>query len=115
VEAATATLGFAPEVVVDGALEDVPEPYEQDLLAVVREGLANVVRHARAHWCRLEVQVRHHVCVTVEDDGVGIPAEAARSGLGNLERRATRLGGSMELRTRTPRGTCVRWQVPLPG
>jgi signal transduction histidine kinase len=114
VEAATATLGFAPDVVLDGALEDLPEAYEQDLLAVVREGLSNVVRHARADWCRLEVEVRQRVCVTVEDDGVGVPAEAALSGLENLEQRATRLGGSMDLQARSPRGTCVRWQVPLP-
>src|SRR3954451_15868378 len=115
VEGATATLGFAPEVVVEGALEHLPEPFEPELLAVVREGLSNVVRHAGADWCRLHVTVRPGLCVTVEDDGVGVPPDAPRSGLGTLHRRAARLGGSMKLVPRSPRGTCMRWQVPLPG
>ena len=100
---------------MDGALEDLPEPFEPELLAVVREGLSNVVRHAGAEWCRLHVTVHPGLCVTVEDDGVGVPPDAARSGLRNLRRRAARLGGSMELLPRSPHGTCVRWQVPLPG
>jgi signal transduction histidine kinase len=113
IDGAESTLGFRPELVVDGALEALPEFYEPELLAVVREGLANVVRHARASWCRVRVEVRDRVCVTVEDDGVGTAPEAARSGLVNLHRRANRLGGSLDLATRSPSGTRVRWSVPL--
>jgi signal transduction histidine kinase len=114
VDAAAAVLGFAPELVLEGALEALPESYEPELLAVVREGLANVVRHAHATWCRVNVLVGERVGVVVEDDGVGAGPDAARSGLVNLHRRATRLGGTMQLVPRTPSGTCVRWEVPLP-
>ena len=114
VDAAAAVLGFAPELALEGDLRFLPESYEPELLAVVREGLANVVRHAQASWCRVHVLVAEGVGVTVEDDGVGVAPDAARSGLVNLRRRATRLGGSMQLLPRTPSGTCVRWEVPLP-
>src|SRR4051794_17037852 len=82
VEDAASVLGFTPELALQGRLQDLPESYEPELLAVVREGLANVVRHARATWCRVHVLVAGRrdpqgdqpggrVCVTVEDDGVG--------------------------------------------
>ena len=123
VEDAASVLGFVPELALVGELEDLPESYEPELLAVVREGLANVVRHAHATWCRVDVLVggqrgdegRGRVQVTVEDDGVGAGPDAARSGLVNLHRRAERLGGTMRLGPRTPRGTSVQWEVPLPG
>jgi signal transduction histidine kinase len=113
VDAAASSLGFRPELVVDGALLNLPECYEPELLAVVREGLANVVRHAGARWCRVSIEVQDRLCVTVEDDGVGTAPHAPRSGLVNLHRRAERLGGALDLAARSPQGTCVRWQVPL--
>jgi signal transduction histidine kinase len=102
VEAAAGTLGFRPELVVQGALQDLPDCLEPELLAVVREGLANVVRHARAGWCRVSIEVQDRVRVTVEDDGVGTAPSSPRSGLVNLHRRAERLGGAMALTARRP-------------
>ncbi len=49
----------------------------------------------------------------VSDDGVGVPEEAARSGLDNLLGRAQRRGGSFAVRPNTPRGTLVEWSVPI--
>ena len=53
------------------------------------------------------------VRLTVLDDGVGIGPEAAESGLRNARRRATALGGRLELGPRQPRGTSFVWRVPL--
>jgi len=96
------------DLLVAGALAD-------DVLAVVRECLANATRHARA--TRVEVSVAADddaVTVTVDDDGVGLPEQPRRaSGTRNLDERATRRGGSFELTPRASGGTRARWTVPV--
>jgi signal transduction histidine kinase len=52
--------------------------------------------------------------VEVRDDGVGIGPTNRRSGLDNLRQRAERRGGTLEIHTREPTGTSLRWSVPLP-
>lgn len=61
---------------------------------VIREGVTNIVRHSRA--TRAEIAVDEH-SVTVEDDGVGIPQGASRSGLRGLEARLALAGGRLEV------------------
>lgn len=84
------------------------------VLAVVREGLANVARHAQAHAARVEVAATpDRVEVSVIDDGVGIPDSLRASGLRNLRHRAETLGGSLAFEAAQPSGTILRWQIPL--
>ena len=93
----------------------MPDEIRPDLLAVLREALSNVVRHARAS--RLAVEVRaeaRRLTLTVSDDGVGTDPAAARGGLINLRERAEHLGGAFEIEQAVPRGTVLRWSVPLP-
>jgi signal transduction histidine kinase len=113
-----ASAGFAtsPRVVFSGALDLlVPDNLTSDILAVVRESLANVARHAHADEALLAVTVTEaDISVDVTDDGVGIDGRARRSGTGNLERRAVELGGEFSLRNRDEGGTHLHWRVPLP-
>ncbi len=105
-------LGFEPSLLVEGRLSGLTDTLAQDLVAVVRESLANVVRHARAASVSVHVRCDDHVRVVVTDDGVGTDGGAARSGLVNLRARATARGGSLEVVPGTPSGTVVRWAVP---
>jgi signal transduction histidine kinase len=105
-------LGFAPELVVDGPLEELPAAVRDDVTAVVREGLANVMRHARATEARVCVTVGKSVTVEVSDDGVGTQPSQARSGLVNLAERAGAHGGRFEILAMAPNGTALRWSVP---
>ena len=91
VEAARA-LGFDPTVRFDGPLdagvaaEDVGE-----VVAVVREALANVARHAAARHANVEVAVdADRLRVVVADDGRGLDEMAPSGGHGveNLRTRA---------------------------
>ncbi|TXK19671.1 GAF domain-containing protein [Homoserinibacter sp. GY 40078] len=86
-----------------------------DVLAAVRESLANAARHAAAS--RVEVAVtadEDQVTVTVDDDGVGLPEGSRRaSGTRNLAERAQQRGGSYELTPRPGGGTRVRWSAPI--
>ncbi len=113
VQQAAASLGFVPELDLPEDLSALADELEPEVLAVVREGLANVVRHAHSSWCRVAVDVGPAVVVLVEDDGRGIGPDGERSGLANLARRADRLGGALDVGDREPSGTRVLWSVPF--
>jgi signal transduction histidine kinase len=115
VAAATEQLGFRPGLELTGPLDSaVPAEIRADLLAVLREALSNVVRHAGASIVKVVVKVQAGLLtVTVADDGCGIAPDSRRSGLGNLSARAERTGGTFETRPNTPQGTVVEWCVPL--
>ncbi|NIH80687.1 sensor histidine kinase [Amycolatopsis viridis] len=69
---------------------DVVPPRRQELFGwVVREGVTNVVRHARAGRCTVELTASS---VEVRDDGVGGPPGEG-SGLDGLRARVTAAGG----------------------
>jgi signal transduction histidine kinase len=116
VDAAAASLGFRPELVLDGPLDSaVPDEVRPDLVAALREALSNVVKHARASRVTVHVAVdAHRVRLAVSDNGVGVPSEVdERSGLLNIRERAVRHGGSVVLTGGVPSGITVEWTVPL--
>ncbi|MCE7481824.1 GAF domain-containing protein [Microbacterium profundi] len=96
------------DLLVTGILAD-------DVVAVLRESLSNVARHARAETTEINVSVTtSHFTVTIEDDGIGIPADPSRaSGTANLVARARAHGGTCKIEPRVEGGTRVRWHVPL--
>jgi signal transduction histidine kinase len=84
-----------------------------DLLAVVREALSNVVRHAQATAVEVSVSVAHGLLrVVVRDNGVGVAGAIDHGGLINLRERATRHGGTFAMEPAEPTGTVVTWSVP---
>ena len=105
------TLGFSPGLTIDGSLEGLAVDLEADLIAVVREGLANVARHAQASSASVRVTSGATIQVEVADDGVGVAPTAVHSGLANLRKRAESHGGSLTVRARTPRGTALLWEA----
>ncbi|GAA1264070.1 histidine kinase [Planotetraspora silvatica] len=115
VESARGHLGFMPGLSMEGQLDnEVPAELADHLLAVLREALSNVVRHAKAY--RSDVTVRAEegwLTLTVEDDGVGVPAGGRRRGLRNLEERARGLGGAFEVARAESGGTWLLWRVPI--
>jgi signal transduction histidine kinase len=102
-----------PDLRIRDDVEELPAPLVHDLVAVVRELLTNVVRHAAASRVTIQVSVAEEVSVVVTDDGHGLPPIAVRSGLANLADRAERRRGSLAL-VSGPTGTEVTWSVPLP-
>jgi signal transduction histidine kinase len=119
VDATVVSLGFAPRLRFEGAVDTLVTPEIADhVIAVLREALSNVARHASASRAGVLLAVGDDVVLTVADDGVGIRSVATHSGLRNLARRAHELGGSFEVGpagTEAERtGTRLVWQVPLP-
>ena len=107
-------LGFTPELTVEGRLDSLNGDLRRDVVAVLREGIANAARHAKPSSVRARVTVASQVTVAVQDDGVGIPEDAPRSGLANLADRAEQWGGTLEIRSGPREGTTLVWRVPRP-
>jgi signal transduction histidine kinase len=118
VEAATETLGFRPVLDTSGPVDSaVPEDIVPELLAVLREALSNVARHAQATSARVSLQAREsEIILTVEDDGVGIEPGRARGGISNMGERAHDLGGTFQVVPGPDgTGTVLTWRTPLGG
>ena len=116
---AARVLGFEPAVSFDGPVETVVDAERANhAVATVRESLSNVARHAQASQVQILVTVDDHtLTVRIIDDGIGLPADADRSGghgLRNMRDRADRFGGRFQLTSGPPdRGTTVEWTLPL--
>ena len=108
-------LGFTPVVRTSGPVDTaVPHALGAQLLAVLREAVSNVARHALADGAEVDVVVAgDRLELRVADDGVGLPAEMSESGLRNARRRADDLGGTLEVTRFGDRGTVLVWRVPL--
>jgi signal transduction histidine kinase len=118
VDDVAAALGVRPVLEVSGPVDSaVPDDIVPELLAVLREALSNVVRHAGASWVRVSVHAADmQVVLSIEDDGVGFDPALARGGVVNMGERARDLGGTFEVRPRAgASGTVVTWRVPTAG
>jgi signal transduction histidine kinase len=92
----------------------VPRALADQLLAVLREALSNVARHAGADAAVVEVDAgADELALRVTDNGTGLPEERDESGLRNVRRRATEHGGAARLLPEEPHGTRLEWVVPL--
>jgi signal transduction histidine kinase len=90
-----------------------------------KEALNNIVKHAAATEVHLGLVARGDGFeITVEDNGKGMSAESrervdstagARSGRGleNMRHRLEKVGGVMEIRSNTGKGTSIRFIVPV--
>lgn len=111
---ASAGSGLSPSVRMSGAVDTVvPAAIAEHAEAVVREGVSNVVRHARASAITVTAEAGDELIIEVVDNGAGIPDKAARSGLANLERRAAACDGSFTIVAQQGGGTRLTWRVPL--
>ena len=88
---------------------EVADPARQELFGwAVREGLTNVIRHARARSCEVRVSAS---CVEIIDDGHG-SAAAPGNGLSGLRERAAAAGGGVDAGPVQPAGWRLRVWVP---
>lgn len=98
--------------------EDLPVLSDDANIALYRiaqESLTNVVKHARASEIRLKLSCDDvHLCLIIEDDGVGIAAEcvavAQSHGLLSMRHRAAALDGELRV-TRPASGRGTRIEV----
>ncbi|WP_244287664.1 histidine kinase, partial [Vreelandella nigrificans] len=95
---------------------DVP-PYllnpneEIHVLQIVREALANIHKHAQAHWAGVTVRFADaQLLVRIEDDGIGLEDDSSppmHYGLVIMRDRTTTLNGEMSIANRPTGGTGI--------
>lgn len=107
-------LGFRPSLAIEGPFDAIGTLPATELTALIREALANVARHAGASHAKVRIIVTPSaVVLTVSDDGCGIDTSRPRGhGLENMERRATGLGGTFDIRAPAFGGTELVCTIP---
>lgn len=84
------------ETRVTGVETELPEPVQEALGWVVREGVTNVIRHARARTCTIDLEVDAGTArLTIGNDGVRGRPSTAGSGLLGIRERLAPLGGEL--------------------
>lgn len=98
---------------------DLPEETSLQVLAITREALSNVYRHARAQSVTLRFRVEEETLVLeIADDGVGFDPQMVgdgegRYGLRGIAERAALIGGAWTIESQPGQGTRVRVQWPF--
>ncbi|MDN3555825.1 type IV pili methyl-accepting chemotaxis transducer N-terminal domain-containing protein [Halomonas maura] len=109
-------LGFPVELFFDVPPHLLNPNEEIHVLQVVREALANVHKHAQAHWAAVTVRfAQARLGVMIEDDGIGLEDDRSppmHYGLVIMRDRAETLGGEFEVRNRDAGGTLVAITFP---
>ena len=92
---------------------------EEELFAIGREALANVVKHAHAKSAAVRIEDRpENVLLEISDDGRGFDATARRPGhfgLESMRGRAAAIDGDLTIESEAGGGTVVRVEVRTNG
>lgn len=108
-------LGFRPRLRIEHPAQwPVSDGVRGQVVAVAREALTNVARHADATSASVSLQVSEsELILAVLDDGRGYVPGGRRSGIENMADRARSLGGTCTVRSRPEGGTEVELNVPV--
>ena len=98
----------------------MPPRHRHHVFLAVKEGLQNVLKHARA--TQVEVTLRlaqDELQVELFDDGCGFDEtkedDMKGHGLRNLQERMDRVGGSVAISSKSGRGTRLVFSIPIVG
>jgi len=104
------TTGLSVRIDVGNGVDTVDRATQVAAFWIVREALTNVVKHAQASTCVVQVRLTHGLRVSVVDDGRGGLAESGM-GLGSMRGRAAELGGWCDV-VDTGHGVAVTAHLP---
>lgn len=98
-------------------LERLPIEVVAELLAVAREALSNIARHAAASHAAVELDATDgELRLTFVDDGRGfdphVASERGHHGMGNMRARTEALGGTFSVASRAGSGTRIIITLP---
>jgi signal transduction histidine kinase len=110
----TSGSGLRVDVAV-ATLPPLPAAAEVAAFRIVTEAVTNVVRHARATWCRVTLEPAPGLLrLEVADDGVGIGSpHSTGNGLHTMRERAEEMLGTLTVDSGP--GTRVVAELPVPG
>jgi ligand-binding sensor domain-containing protein/two-component sensor histidine kinase len=88
----------------------------RDVLLIFKEAINNAARHSACTRVKIEFgRTSSHLCLRIADDGSGFSERAERDGhgLSSMARRASSLGGKLEVQSGPGEGTTVNFEMPL--
>jgi len=109
------TLAHAELQLDDDACTLLGEDQQIHIVQIVREVLSNIARHAHATEVEVSFRVEGDVVeLSISDDGTGFDPGSVRRGhgLSNMEERARKLGGTLEISPRNGKGTQHMLRIP---
>jgi signal transduction histidine kinase len=81
---------------------------------ITQEALTNVVRHAHARTCSIQITLDTVLTLEIADDGMGLaPTYKPGVGFSSMRERAEELGGRCRIESRPAGGSCVSAHIPL--
>jgi signal transduction histidine kinase len=104
------------ETRLDVTGDEVPLPaaIEVAVYRIVEEALTNASRHGRARHVAVTLRFSDVLQLTIEDDGVGLPARYVPGvGVHSMRERAEELGGTFAIGPGQPLGTRIDVEIPL--
>ena len=98
------------------SLPPLPAAVEVAVYRIAQEAMTNVVRHADARNCHIDLRLDESgclLCLEVKDDGKGLLMKRrAGVGLNSMRERAEELGGTFTITSIPTGGTCLTAQLP---
>ena len=95
-------------------LDDLPAAVEVAAYRIAVEAMMNVVRHASATTCRVELRMDPDALdIEVVDDGGGLDPASTGVGLGSMRERAAEVGGDVVIVDADQGGTRVLARLPV--
>lgn len=98
------------------AMPLLPAAVEVAAYRIILEALTNVERHAHAQHClvRLELAYERSLCLSISDDGQGLPADYhAGIGITSMRERVAELSGEFTLTAKPGGGIYIQVRLPL--
>jgi signal transduction histidine kinase len=103
--------------------ERLPHNIELTVFAIVQEAVNNVLKHAKAENCWIEIRESpERLVATIRDDGAGFDAEKVRTeyesrgswGLLSMLERSALIEGRLQVASQPGKGAVVSLEVPRP-
>lgn len=118
VASAELALDWCMDMDPDHPWPEPPEPMAMAVFRIFQEMLSNVGRHAQARHLRVLITMDGGtLSLSVQDDGVGAPAQAFEAGdaygVMGMRERAQHFGGRIDIHSVPGQGTCMRLQLAL--
>jgi DNA-binding NarL/FixJ family response regulator/signal transduction histidine kinase len=97
---------------------DLPPETQEHLLRIAQEAISNAVRNAKPTAISVSLhRDRSHLELQIRDNGCGISIGKVlnQKGLGmtNMQKRAEKVGGSLDIRAGAGRGTSITLTLPI--
>ncbi len=104
------------ELFISGDRKDMSASTEIDIYRLIQELFSNTMKHAEADKVTIQISfMDNSINIIFEDDGIGFDMSNIKKGIGlkNIEARAKKMNGEVNIDSRLGRGTIVIIDIPI--